>query len=152
MLNVRTTRGCCHAGYKRLLCLVTFNNSTMYYLLNSLRAKRSCVQRIYRMWNQCNTKQSLPLYIQSVAVAEGDLTFDVPVMSVPRGQQPSQACNCTEISHIKTGHCTLSKISCKKDQRLKLHTRCFSGKKKKSGMNILPLYSVDTHRELIFID
>lgn len=42
-------------------------------------------------------------------MAEEDLTFDVPVMSVPHGQQQSQACNCTDICHSETGNCALNK-------------------------------------------
>lgn len=98
-------------------------------------------------------------------MAEEDLTFDVPVMSVPHGQQQSQACNCTDICHSETGNCALNK--CIFFQNLLFHgpkypvkmtrdSNCTHDvlvkKKKKSGMNILPLYSVDTHRDLIFID
>lgn len=55
-----TTRGCCHASYKRpnAACRVTFNNSNAHCLFTSLR-DHVC-RHIYRTWNRWNMKQNLP--------------------------------------------------------------------------------------------
>lgn len=95
VLSVITTRGCCHASYKRLRLSVQ-GRSTIHYLFNSLTAERSSIQHIYRIRNQCNMKQCFPL----AAVYSRRRSY-VPIMPVLRGRHQSQACNCADISHRK---------------------------------------------------
>lgn len=84
-------------------------------------------------------KQSSPLAVglQSVAAAEEDLTFDVPITSVPHGLQQSRPCDCMNVCHslvtvpwiitffLNLFHGPKYLVT----MASKLHTWCFSEKK-----------------------